>query len=263
MQKLRSLSINSFTLKIIAIIGMTADHIGNAFMYQLPFVARCLLFLPGGLTFPIMAFLLTVGYQHTRDVGKYALRLAIFAAISVFPFFWVLSNEFRLNVLFTLLLGLLVIWADDRLKNRILFWGIVVLAIVASHWCDWSYIGVPMILLYHRLRNRGMRAFLPIVLVWIYALSNVVQILGMQMDPSISSVVVSRVWSFYTPQLFYSFIGATATIFLVYFYNGERGRPLKYFFYAYYPLHITLIGVVFGLVTSNWIPGWLPWITGG
>ncbi|EGY76303.1 hypothetical protein HMPREF9129_2200, partial [Peptoniphilus indolicus ATCC 29427] len=31
---------------------------------------------------------------------------------------------------------------------------------------------------------------------------------------------------------------------LVYFYNGKRGLNLKYLFYAFYPLHLIIIGII-------------------
>jgi hypothetical protein len=242
MQK-SSIKIDSFTLKVIAIVGMTLNHIGNAYWIHLSTAARFLLIIPGGLTFPIMAYLITVGYQHTRDVKKYILRLAVFAVISFLPFYWVLGHSF--NVLFTLLMGLIVLWADDHLKNRFLFWSIFVAAIVASHWCDWSYIGVPMILLYHRGRDKPWQVFYPIVLVWCLGLSYIFQI--------INASGSLNYWLAYLPYILYCLVGATATIPLLYNYSGERGRSMKYFFYAYYPLHIALLGLVKGLLFGTWL----------
>ena len=233
---------DSFALKIIAILGMTADHIGNAFYGQLPLVARCILFAPGGLTFPIMAYLLTVGYQHTRDVRRYALRLAVFALLSTLPFFWVLGN--KLNVMFTLLMGLGIIWADDHLKNRAAFAGLLVAAILASHWCDWSYIGVPMILLYHRGKDTAWRTLAPVALVWLMGLSFII-------DPLLQGTW-QQYWTYFMPSLLYCFVGATATIPLLSAYGGKQGLPLKYFFYAYYPVHIALIGLARGLLFGIW-----------
>ena len=38
-------------------------------------------------------------------------------------------------------------------------------------------------------------------------------------------------------------------------YIGQRGRPLKWFFYAYYPAHIAVLGIAHGLITGVWITG--------
>ncbi|MGO2315384.1 MAG: TraX family protein [Pseudolactococcus laudensis] len=85
------LSIDAYTLKIIAIIAMTLDHIGGTFENHLSPTARVLLMTPGGLTFPIMAFLLVEGYQHTRSVQKYGQRLLIFAFVALIPYMLALS----------------------------------------------------------------------------------------------------------------------------------------------------------------------------
>ncbi|MDR0459288.1 MAG: conjugal transfer protein TraX [Coriobacteriales bacterium] len=234
--------IDSFVLKIIAIVGMTANHAGHTFYAYLPPLAKTILIGAGGLTFPIMAYLLVIGYQHTRDVRRYAMRLAIFALVSLLPFIWVLGD--KLNVLFTLLLGLGVIWADDHLKNRLVFWALLISAIIATHWCDWSYIGVPMILLYHRGRDQKWQTVLPIILVWVWGLSNLINILP--------NYPWSLYWTDLLPNVVYCFVAASATIPLLMNYNGERGRPLKFFFYAYYPAHIALLGLLRGILYGIW-----------
>ena len=47
-------------------------------------------------------------------------------------------------------------------------------------------------------------------------------------------------------------LGNEAAGLLLCSYNGKRGRPLKWFFYVYYPAHIAILGVAHGLLTGIW-----------
>ena len=71
------LLLSGFWLKIIAIITMTADHIGLAFNFlPLRYIGR--------LALPLFCFLVVEGVLHTKSFKKYMLRLGIMAsAISV------------------------------------------------------------------------------------------------------------------------------------------------------------------------------------
>jgi hypothetical protein len=228
--------IDSFVLKIIAIVAMTADHIGTVFAPQLPMWGKVALFAPGGLTFPIMAFLLTVGYQHTRNVRKYIQRLFVFALIAIVPFWWALMPQ--LNVLFTLLMGLIIIYLYDHLKNRLLFVLALLVAIIATGWCDWSYVGVPMILCYHIIRHPVRRVVFPVALMWFTWILELL-LLSVAGTSPIQSVLFVNL-----PGIAYVFVGCTLTIPLLLSYNGRRGAPLKYFFYAYYPAHLALLALI-------------------
>ena len=237
----RTSGINASTLKIIAIIGMTFDHIGNVFVDQLPLLGECLLFIPGGLTFPIMAFLLTEGYRHTSNYKKYALRLLIFAIISFVPFVWALFP--MLNVLFTLMLGLIVIYLYDHMKNRVGFWFAFVGITLFTTFCDWPWVGVPMVLCYHVIKNPVKRLVVPVALTWI--VMTVSSISNLLTDPAMQFVDA-------LPSLLYAYIGCTATIFLLLRYNGEKGKMPKYFFYAYYPAHLLVLGLIWHLMYGMW-----------
>ena len=110
-------NLTSFTLKLIGIVSMLLDHIGKVFLPDQIWL-QCL----GRLAFPIFAFGVAEGYLHTRNVKKYAIRLTIFAIISQAPYalFRIAAGNdpTNLNILFTLLLGLIAIYVYDKLPIK-------------------------------------------------------------------------------------------------------------------------------------------------
>lgn len=128
--------ISGSTLKLVAVAAMLTDHIaavvlarqimdsgylmavykgGTAYadwardygtLYQAYMIMRAI----GRLGFPIFCFLLVEGFQKTRNVKKYGLRLGLFALISEIPFNLALTGEVTAsgyqNVFLTLFLGL-------------------------------------------------------------------------------------------------------------------------------------------------------------
>lgn len=138
--------ISGSTIKIIAVVTMLIDHVAAAlltrivisrgFFYAmgneqrlidwmkvngLLFIVTQLMRLIGRLGFPIFCFLLVEGFQKTGNVKKYAIRLGLFALISEIPFnlaftgrVWAPGYQ---NVYFTLLIGLLALWAFDTIAK--------------------------------------------------------------------------------------------------------------------------------------------------
>ena len=107
----------SFVIKIIACITMVLDHI----KYAIPCTNGILTEYFGRISFPLFAFLITEGYVHTKDFKKYCLRLLIFGIISQIPFmlFRTLVGEWKmLNIMFTMLLGLIAIFVYDKIEKN-------------------------------------------------------------------------------------------------------------------------------------------------
>jgi len=231
--------LTSFALKMLAIVGMTANHTAYVFGPLLPTPVVCILFGLGGITFPVMAFLLVEGYRHTSDVRRYALRLGLFALISQVPFTLVFGFdglEGSLNVLFTLLISLAMLYLHDHMENRPAFWGVFCLAALASLLCDWGFLGPIMVLICHRERDAHRAVLLPTMLA---ALATGLPVLVEMLVPGQFITML--------PGVLYS-LGCLAAGFLLTRYRGHRGRPLKWFFYAYYPLHIAVLGLVYQLL---------------
>lgn len=227
-------AISSSTLKITAIVGMTCNHAAWLFADVLPFPVYCILTGVGGLTFPIMAFLIAEGWRHTSDCRRYLLRLGLFALVSQIPYWLFLSHE--LNVMFTLFIGLLVLHLHDVMKNRIAWFGVVVVGVAASALCDWGIVGVPMILMAGLLPTLRERA--------LYSAALPCAAFGI---PSLLSLMAGNPNAIAT--LLYA-LGNGAAGALLCTYNGTRELPLKWFFYVYYPAHIAVLGVIHALMSS-------------
>ena len=235
------IGLSSFALKIVAIVGMTLNHAAYIFYPYLPFEAQCVMLAVGGVTFPVMAFLLVEGYRYTSNMRKYAGRLLVFALVSEVPYWLFLSHEG--NVLFTLLLGLAALYLYDHVEQRAAFWLIFTIIVAASSLCDWGILGVVMILMIRIMPDRRQRVVYPVLVP--------IASLGL---PRLSALM-SSLDLVHLPFMLYAFVGCTGAIPLLLSYNGRRGRPLKDFFYAYDPAHIFVLGLAKGLMFSDWMLG--------
>ena len=136
-------------LKLIAIIAMTADHASTAFLAEgTPLYDICQFF--GNFTIVITCFFIVQGHRHTRSVLNYVLRLLSWAMISEVPSY--LLFGLQMNVLFTLLASLIIIYLADR-KGWLV--GIAALALFfpLSLICDWSIIAPVFSLIYYVLQK--------------------------------------------------------------------------------------------------------------
>ena len=71
------MKLTSFVLKIIGVITMLSDHIGDSIIGKFSFLN-----LIGRIAFPIFAFQAVQGFIHTKDFKKHMRKLLIFACIS-------------------------------------------------------------------------------------------------------------------------------------------------------------------------------------
>jgi len=170
MGKKRIGGIDSSTLRLIALALMLLDHLwasvipGNNWMTYM-----------GRMAFPIFAFQAVEGYCHTSDFKKYAKRMLLFALVSEIPFnlFYIGAPifPFHQNVMFTLLLGLLLIRQLDpaRRKNGALGFlkrcGLVALILLAAviAFPDYGLRGVLTVGAFYVARH------LPMKEVWYFA----------------------------------------------------------------------------------------------
>ena len=254
-----SKNFDAFALKMIAIIGMAMQHTVLVLGELIPSGLHFLLQFGGGFTFPIMAFFLVEGYRYTRDFKKYATRIFIFALISQVPHMMSLGsietgmNFFLGNIMFTLFIGLIILWMYDNMKKRGLFWFLFVVLTLITLACDWGLIGPIMILLYHTIKTEKLkRTVVPFLAFWfnLFAAFVIGMIVGFAVafgDPEALLAATETAedisWAQALAGLMFP-VGMLASIPVIRSYSGERGRSMKYLFYAFYPLHLLVIGVL-------------------
>ncbi|NGM17709.1 conjugal transfer protein TraX [Eggerthellaceae bacterium zg-893] len=236
-------SISAFTLKVVAIVAMTCNHAAYLFDGVMPAPLLFVFYAVGGLTFPIMAFLLVEGYRHTSSLRRYAGRLLVFALVSQVPYWLFLAHTG--NVLFTLLISLFALYLYDAMQSRPLFWlafaGLVLLSAV----CDWGVFGPIMVLMMRTVPDERLRIVYPIVLVMLA--SGIPQLLEFLATRDLMTLSFAL----------YALLGSAADMPLLMAYDGRRGRPMKWFFYAYYPAHIAVLGLVaMGMGANLPLPPW-------
>ena len=103
------------TLKIIAMISMVFDHVGDMFFPGVMWPRMI-----GRLAMPIFSFFIAEGFAHTRDKKKYLGRLGLFALISEIPFDLAFDGRLGLghqNIMLTFFLAGLALMLFDRIRG--------------------------------------------------------------------------------------------------------------------------------------------------
>jgi len=225
-------------LKYIAMIFMLLSHLAQTdFLYDLDqkftLMADLFVFL-GRISMPIFCFFTVQAIIYTRNFKKYALRMLIFALISEIPFDLALHRSFYYpesqNVIFTLLMGAVVIYAMDY------FWKsnynpiLKLIAMIAI-----IYVGYKLaFILRADYKGDGI-----IAIVFLY----------LAKDSKISTCLALLI-AFYFEFIVYGYVMHISygfvylSIPLIMLYNGQRGKQNKWLFYIFYPAHLLLIYIL-------------------
>ena len=222
MTKSLSRPLSGAALKIIACISMFADHFCKTFPVSSA-VTFILSGIIGRIAFPIFCFLLAEGFFHTHSRKRYICNVLVLAVISEVPFnmafFHSWTESAWQNTCFTLFLGLLLYSCLDRVQRtalagtlRALFQLLLIALFAAAAWLlrtDYGFFGIGCLTAFYYLRNLPVQA-------------------------AFCGCFLLNLDYFSVPAAFLSLIP-------IHFYNGTRGRQLKYAFYLFYPLHLILL----------------------
>ncbi len=239
--------LNGNQLKLIAIAAMTLDHLTWTLWPGYSRAWWVILFhVVGRLTAPTMWFFIAEGYHYTRNLKKYAARLFGLAILSHFAYAFCFGIPFipfketafnQTSVAWPLAWGLVLLYVNDSQKLR--SWQKIAVTIgvcILTFPSDWSCIASLAILSIGA--NRGnFKKQMTGLMIWclVYA--------------AVYFLFIDRVYAFVQ-------LGVCLAIPLLRCYNGQRGRwrGMGRLFYAYYPAHLILCGILRALLWGAGAP---------
>lgn len=230
-------------LHIMAMIFMLFDHLwgtivpGNDWM-------TCI----GRLSFPIFAFMIVEGYFHTKNLKKYVLRLLVFAIISEIPFNLAMSsrifNPMHQNVLWSFLISIGLIYWNEKAKATQKIWKQIavgcisvilgyILGIITM--VDYYHAGILTVLVFYFFRQKKWWSYLgQFVCLW-YINTEILGGFGYEIPLFGKTIFVHR-------QGF-----ALLALIPIWLYRGKQGyhsKILQYVYYAFYPVHLLILGLI-------------------
>lgn len=195
------------SLKIIAMVTMLIDHIGYVFFPEM-LIFRII----GRLSFPLFAWGVAAGYQRTRSLEKYMVRLFLVGIASQLPYMH-LFQVTNLNILFTLLWGVVAIFIWQRVSPLLA----LLLSIPAEGLVSYGFYGIIVILLFHVFQEDSEGQFVALL---------------------IATLIYSS-FKLASIQLF-----AIFTIPLIKRISHKPVSFPRYFAYFFYPVHLILLGII-------------------
>lgn len=221
---MKQFGLSNNQLKFIAMVTMAMDHIGIVLIPHVTWLR-----IAGRLAFPIYAFMIAEGCQHTRNMFRYFLSVFLMAVACQAVSYFVLGSLYMcILVTFSLSIFLIGLLKQAQKTNSFL-WRILLLGGICGAFflcrilpgmlpgtdftIDYGFIGVMIPLcLYSAKEKSGKMTVLILVLTCLATIEG-----GLQ-------------W--------WSLLAAP----LLLLYNGRRGKGnLKWFFYFFYPVHLAII----------------------
>lgn len=203
-------------MQLIAMLTMLIDHVGLIFFPDEP-IWR----IVGRIAFPIYAYAVVLGYQRTRSLKDYLIRLVIIAALSQLPYMWAFHTT-EINVVAALFVCLCVLWALDKLPGK---------------WMSFLIFASAMALLESFAFDYGSYALL-LILIYRYFLSYWVLLLHVVLN------LVFWVYKGWDIQL-YSILPTIALVYLPnVFQTVEVVRIPNWLWRSFYPAHLLILAIL-------------------
>jgi hypothetical protein len=213
-------------LKIIAIVTMVIDHVGNILYPDLLFLQMI-----GRLSFHLFAYLIMLGVESTKKPRKYMATLLSFAVISQIPYFLAFGIQpfERLNILFSLLLSAVTVYYYNK-RSPLAFVPLllsIILPTEGSYYVVLTAVGMKL------LKDTPKLGALVL-----FALN--IQFLAVSSDIHTQIQVLAL---FSVPIIFLHIKGWLKNEILIP-ENSLAYSIRKYAFYVFYPLHLALLFLI-------------------
>lgn len=229
MDKIRKIQILDGTmLKIIAMISMVFDHVGDMFFPGLMWPRMI-----GRIAMPLFSFCIAEGYIHTRDKNKYLIRMGIFALVSEVSFDLAFSGRIELshqNIMLTFFLAIMALRFFDFIRGerntetgkyqvgRTILGCLAVLAMATVALlvkADYTVFAVIGVFLFYVFKD----------LCW-----------WLRSVPGVAFLSLTRTMGYYCTT-------GCSLLFLLLYY-GKKGKGLKWLFYLFYPGHLLVLYLI-------------------
>ena len=232
----------SFSLHLMAMVCMLCDHLWGTVIPGNDWLT-CI----GRLTFPLYAFLLVEGYVHTKDLGRYVRRLLLAAVLSEIPFNLVMGSSLffplHQNVLWSFLISIGLIHWNERVKARRIWLrvGVGAASVCIGYiggiitFVDYYHAGILTVLVFYWFRGGTWRCrLLQLVCLWYI---NAELLGGLVYEVAL----LGRTYFVARQGL------ALLALIPIWLYRGKQGRyskGIRIFYYAFYPLHLLILGLL-------------------
>ncbi len=225
-------------LKLIAVCAMVCDHVAWGFVEFMSPLGQ-VMHVIGRLTIPIMCFFVAEGFRHTSSKAGYIKRMALFSVVAMVPFYLFFGElyEYRQNIIFDLLLGLLLLAVLEC--KRLKIWQKVLLSAglfgISALIGGWVIMPMLYILVFYYVKTFKKQV------IWVCGLTitlEVFLIVAMQLNQIFHFSKYN--WPWYDKLYFLGFV---LPLFFLKYYNGEKGKTVfgRYFFYLFYPAHFLVL----------------------
>lgn len=242
MENKLKLETTSFSLHIMAMVFMLCDHLWGTIVPGADWLT-CI----GRLTFPIFAFMIVEGYFHTKNLRKYVKRLFIFAILSEIPFNLAMGSRLfypiHQNVLWSFLISIGLIHWNEKVKEKQLWKRVLV--IIASicigyiggiiTFVDFYNAGILIVLAFYYFRGKKWWCYLGQFLCLWYI--NFEMLGGYSYEVNIFGEI-----HFIARQGI-----AVLALIPIWLYKGRQGyhsKKMQFFYYAFYPMHLLILGIM-------------------